>query len=41
MTLTINFLKPDMVIDSEGTVLDQTSNEAPVPTVDFISEDVK
>lgn len=30
-----------MVIDSSGTVLDQTTSEAPMPVVDFISDDVK
>jgi hypothetical protein len=37
MSLTINFLKPDMVIDSEGTVLEQTTHDSPLPSVDFIS----
>ncbi len=41
MTLSINFLQPDQVIDSQGTVLEQTTGEAPVPTVDFISSDVQ
>lgn len=41
MSLTINFLKPDMVIDSAGTVLEQTSFESPLPSFDFISEDTK
>lgn len=41
MSFTINFLKPDLVIDSEGTVLEQTTNEAPLPEVDFISQDAK
>lgn len=41
MSLSINFLKPDMVIDSAGTVLEQTKFEAPLPSFDYISEDVK
>jgi len=41
MSLSINFLKPDFVIDSAGTVLEQTSFEAPLPSFDYISEDVK
>jgi len=41
LSFTINFLKPDMVIDSEGTVLDQTTSEAPLPVVDYISDDVR
>jgi hypothetical protein len=34
-------LKPDLVQDSAGTVLDQTTSEAPMPLVDYISDDVK
>lgn len=41
LSFTINFLKPDMVIDSEGTVLDQTTSEAPLPVVDYISDEVR
>lgn len=41
MSLSINFLKPDLVIDSQGTVLEQTQLEAPLPSFDYISEEVK
>ena len=40
MTLTLTFLKPDLVIDSEGTVLEVTTLETPLPSFDFISEEV-
>lgn len=40
MSLSLTFKKPDLVIDSAGTVLDTTSVEAPLPQYDFISEDV-
>ena len=41
MSLSINFLKPDFVIDSQGTVLESTSYEAPLPSFDYISEDAE
>ena len=40
MTLSLTFLKPDLVIDSEGTVLETTTAEAPLPSFDYIPETV-
>lgn len=41
MSLSLDFLKPDLVIDSEGTVMEETSVDAPLPTYDYISEEVQ
>ena len=38
MSLSLVFLKPDLVVDSEGTVMEDTTIEAPLPTYDYISE---
>ena len=40
MSLTLTFKKPDLVIDSAGTVLETTTVEAPLPEYDYIPEDV-
>jgi hypothetical protein len=40
MSLSVTFLRPDMVIDSGGTTLSQTTSQAPLPTYDYISPTV-
>ena len=37
MSLSLNFINPSLVIDSEGTIIEDTSIDAPLPTYDYIS----
>ena len=41
MSLSLVFLKPDLVIDSEGTVIEDTTIEVPLPSYDYIDPEVK
>ncbi len=41
MTLSLIFLNPNLVIDSQGTIITDTTITAPLPTYDYISPEVK
>ena len=39
LSLSLNFLNPGMVLDSLGTIMEETVITAPLPSYDLISED--
>jgi hypothetical protein len=41
MTLSLVFLNPNLVIDSQGTIITDTTITTPLPTYDYISPEVQ
>lgn len=40
MSLSLTFLDPGLVIDSLGTIIEETTTEAALPSYDYLSEDM-
>ena len=41
MSLSLVFLNPNLVIDSQGTIISETSIVSPLPSYDYISPEVE